>query len=74
MPEIKSHEFLNEEKTHAKSAYGVEFKVGDTVGHEGADKDETAVILKMEFSTTHPPEIMATTTKGTAHLDFLYKV
>lgn len=66
-----SHEFLNEEKTHAKNAYGVEFKVGDTVGHDGAE-GETAYILHMEVSPTHPPEIMATTTKGTAHLDFLY--
>ena len=69
--EIKSSEFFNEEKTHAKSGNGVEFKVGDTVCHEGAE-GETAVILKMELSPTHAPDIMATTTKGTAHLDFLY--
>lgn len=69
--EPQSHGFLNEEKTHAKNAYGVEFKVGDEVGHDGAE-GETAYILHMEVSPTHPPEIMATTTKGTAHLDFLY--
>lgn len=67
--------FLNKEKTHAKHSSGLEFRVGDTVGHDGnvrGTEDETAYILHMDFCPDDPNEIMATTTKGTALLAFLY--
>jgi len=65
-------DLLTNDITSAKNSYGVEFKVGDEVGHDGAG-DEKATILRFVPSISYAPEIMAETTKGTAHIDFLYK-
>ena len=67
-----SQKLLTNDVVTVKNSYGVEFKVGDEVRHDGA-REEKATILRLIPSSTHAPEIMAETTKGTAHIDFLYK-
>ena len=67
-----SQKLLTNDVVIVKNSYGVEFSIGDEVGHDGAG-EEKATILRFAPSPTHQPEIMAETTKGTAHIDFLYK-
>ena len=51
---------------------GNRFKIGDEVGHQDK-KVGRAVIQSFKPSETHPPELVAFTDKGWAHIDFLEK-
>ena len=66
-------ELLTNDIVAATNSYGVKFSVGDTVNHDGTG-DEEAKILRLIPSPAHEPEIMAETTRGTAHIDFLSQV
>lgn len=57
--------------TKAISSYGVIFKVGDEVQHEGVeDENETAIIERFE-SSLEDGEVIVHTTRGHCKLDFL---
>lgn len=64
------NKLLTNDIVAAENSYGVKFSVGDKVKHDGAG-DEVAEIVKLVPSQKFEPEIMAQTTKGTAHIDLL---
>lgn len=66
-------ELKRDQIIEVESAYGVRFRVGDRVGHQDTDSGE-AEILDFRMSASHPPEIEAITTKGTAHVQFLVEL
>lgn len=63
--------FLSVDKKIARDSYGTFFKVGETVGHEGTEGNETAVITSFEIDE-ESKEIKVFTTRGHCHLDFIY--
>lgn len=64
--------FLSVDKQTALCSFHSPFKVGDEVFHEGADEDEGFAIIESFELDEESNEIKAMTTKGWAHLDFLY--
>ena len=61
--------YLSGDKLAAINSYGEVFEINDTVKHDGAG-NETAKILNFKIDET-TNEIIAETTRGTAHIDFL---
>lgn len=56
----------------ARDSYGNYFKIGEEVGHDGAEEGDTAIIEKFEVIPND--EIKVYTTKGHCRLDFLIKL
>lgn len=63
--------FLSVNKKIARDSFGTFFKVGDTVGHEGTEGNETAIIERFEIDDDYE-EVKVFTTRGHCHLDFIY--
>lgn len=55
------------------NSYGDYFKVGEVVGHEGAEERDSATIEGFELDV-ESNEIKVTTDKGYGHIDFLIKL
>lgn len=63
--------FLSSDNITAINSYGVIFKVGDEVQHEGVeDENETAIIKSFESSIIDE-EIIVHTSRGHCKLDYL---
>lgn len=69
----KRQNFISVDKKTVRNSYGEFFTVGQTVGHEGADDDNTATILSFE-EDVEGNEIKVNTDKGYAHIDFIYNI
>lgn len=63
--------FLSVSKKIARDSFGVYYKVGELVGHEGAE--DTAIIESFSIDK-ESEEIKVQTSKGHCHLDFLFKI
>lgn len=64
-------DYLSVDKTTAISSHEDIFHVGDVVHHDGAPDDETATIERFELDV-EDNSILAYTTRGSAHISFLY--
>lgn len=69
---VERVDFLSLDKKQAISAEGIVFNVGDTVYHESAPDNESAVINFFEVDE-NTMDVVAHTTLGTARIVFLYK-
>lgn len=69
---VERIDFLSLDKKQAISAEGIVFNVGDTVYHEGAPDEESAIIKFFEVDSS-TLDVVAHTTLGTARIVFLYK-
>ena len=56
-----------------KNSFGTVFHINDLVGHEGQGEG-VATIKSFKMSETNLPEIVAVTTKGEVHIDFLKQI
>lgn len=64
--------FLSMDKKIAMDSFGVFYRIGDVVKHEGSkNPKETAVIEKFSIDKKSE-EIKVNTNKGHCHLDFIY--
>ena len=64
-------DYLNIAKDTAISSEGVIFKIGDTVGHEGAEEGEVAIISGFIIDKDSY-DIIADTSKGFGRISFMY--
>lgn len=64
--------FISADFRFAKSSYDEYFAVGDAVHHEGAEENDIAIIHGFSIDI-ESNEIIAFTSKGSAHIDFLYR-
>lgn len=64
-------DYLNISKDTAISSEGVIFKIGDTVGHEGAEEGEVASITGFRIDT-ESYDIIADTSRGFGRISFMY--
>lgn len=63
--------FLSVSKKIARDSFGVYYKVGELVGHEGAE--DTAIIESFSVDE-ESEELKVHTSRGHCHLDFLVKL
>lgn len=70
---ITNQNFLSTDQKTARNSYDKFFSIGETVGHENGVESGEAKILSFEFDIASN-EVLARTTKGSAHLDFLIKI
>jgi len=72
MVAVTNQNFLSTDKQTARNSHDQYFSVGETVGHENGKGEEKAEILSFKFDIPSN-EVLAMTTRGSAHLDFLVK-
>ncbi len=65
------HDYLSVDGTRVLSCHGEFFHVGQEVKHEGADENEIGIIERFELDV-EDNSILAYTTKGHGHIEFLY--
>jgi hypothetical protein len=63
--------FISIDKKAAINSYGEYFKIGQRVGHEGANENDFATITFFEIND-EIGEVKAHTDKGWGHIDFMY--
>ena len=73
MNNITNQNFLSADQKTARNSHNQYFSVGETVGHENGKESGEAQILSLEFDVPFN-EVLAKTSKGSAHLDFLVKL
>ena len=64
--------FISVDHKIARNSYGEFFKVGHVVGNEDSETDDVAEILSFELDE-ESNEVKANTTRGWAHIDFIFK-
>lgn len=64
-------DYLNLDETIAISAEGTIFKIGDTVKHEGANENETAIITHFS-KDLKSYDVIAHTSRGFGRISFMY--
>ena len=69
--ERNKQNFISADFRFAKNSYDEYFEIGDNVKHEGAE-DGSATIYEFSIDSKQN-EIIAHTSKGWAHIDFIYK-
>lgn len=64
--------YLATDKYSAINSHGEKFFIGETVGHQGAEDGDVAVIEKFTLDNEHA-DIVVNTSKGTCTIEFLLK-
>ena len=65
-------DYLSVDEKCAISAHGEIFKIGDVVKHDSEDIKETAIITGFSLNK-ETNDVVASTTRGTARICFIYK-
>ena len=69
--ETNKQNFISADFKSARNSYDEYFEIGDNVKHEGAG-EESATIYRFSIDSVQN-EVLAHTSKGWAHIDFIYK-
>ena len=71
LPVELRQDYLNIDNSVAISSEGIIFKVGDTVGHEGAD---TIGLISSFYRDEESFDIIARTNQGHGRISFMYHI
>lgn len=65
--------YLASDSSHAITSYGEKFFIGETVGHQGVENGETAIIESFSLDKENA-DIVVVTDKGICTIEFLLKM